>query len=96
MGLLVNLKSQTLVFRFYHGETGTECTVNNLESGVLFQLGVGKTVLHPSDHLNRKVGRKLALTRALSQVDLSKEERKVVWHQYFEKHNDLKENPVVL
>jgi hypothetical protein len=38
------------------------------------------------DQFNKERGRKLALTRALWQLGLNKEERTAVWHRYFCRH----------
>jgi hypothetical protein len=38
---------------------------------------------HPKDQFNKKIGRKLALTKVLKSLKWDKEIRTMVWNQYF-------------
>ncbi len=66
-----------------------DITVNNGTTTCTLALGKRETVVSTGvattsikDQFNRKVGRKLALTRALAQTSYSKELRQVVWDTY--------------
>jgi hypothetical protein len=81
-----------LFLQFQHTDTGTTCRVITAavgtppkvakESGVL--LGEGITTLAKEDTPNKKIGRKLALARALKASQLSREARTKVWNNYFQ------------
>ena len=43
---------------------------------------VGVACQSPKDRYNRKIGQKLALTRALERSSFNKEERTEIWNQY--------------
>jgi hypothetical protein len=45
--------------------------------------GFGVAVRNPKDAPNREMGRRLALERALDQMDLTKSQRREFWNQYF-------------
>lgn len=45
---------------------------------------VGTAIRSVKDTFNRKVGRKVALTKALSQTNLSKKQRREVWDSFFQ------------
>jgi hypothetical protein len=57
----------------------TSCVINK-GSDVLSE---GIAIVHPGDNFNRSVGRKIALTRALSKLSLSREDREKIWKAYF-------------
>ena|SRR3990167_505123 len=46
-------------------------------------VGIGMAMCSVLDNFNRAKGRKFALANALKQVNLSLEERKALWEQYF-------------
>lgn len=43
---------------------------------------IGEATVHPKDEFDIVVGRRIALTRALSSAGLSKKARTLVWKQY--------------
>jgi len=45
---------------------------------------IGVATRSVKDTFNRKVGRKVALTKALSQTHLSKKQRREVWDSFFQ------------
>lgn len=45
----------------------------------------GKAYLHPNDQYDKRIGRKLALSRALKNSDLSRDERRQIWEGLFAK-----------
>lgn len=50
----------------------------------------GEAYCHPKDHFDRRVGRRLALTRLLKVLGLEREARKQVWEAYFSQTADRK------
>ena len=55
----------------------------------------GKATKHPNDKNDYYIGRKVALNNALENSILSKEERKVVWEEFFRRYKpDKDEVPV--
>lgn len=47
---------------------------------------VGTAYCNPKDNFCRKVGRRIALTRLISQMRLVKEDRQKIWDTYFLTH----------
>ena len=46
---------------------------------------VGQANLHPNDQYDKRIGRKLALSRALKKLDLTRDERRQIWEGLFAK-----------
>lgn len=44
--------------------------------------GYGIAMCHRNDNFDRRVGRKIALARALKSAGLGKEDRRAVWREY--------------
>ena len=66
---------------FYHhrnGRIGTSCSilVNNRIDGF------SRAICGPNDTFNKKVGRKVALDKALKDSTLSKADRTLVWDKF--------------
>jgi hypothetical protein len=64
----------------------TFCTVEKVETGKQFKdnpctIGQGSAFCDPRDQFNKETGRKIALTRAVQNLD--KNERKIIWTGYF-------------
>lgn len=49
----------------------------------------GGAYCRPPDQFCKATGRRIALTKALKASNLTKEERREVWTEYFEHHADL-------
>lgn len=49
-------------------------------------VGCERATCHPNDVFDRRVGRKLALTRALNSMQSHKSFRKAVWQAYLNNH----------
>jgi hypothetical protein len=64
-----------------HGGT-TLCFIKDEDSGAL--LATGSAVCTLLDVYNKAVGRKISFTRALSLLDVSKEQRTIIWEEYFD------------
>lgn len=47
----------------------------------------GEAVCSPHDKFDRKIGRKLALTRAIKWAAFSREDRRAAWKAYLERRN---------
>lgn len=77
-----------LFVRFHHPQPSLESpdrhrvTVCTL-AGADVSLSVGEAHCSISDQFERSVGRKLALTRALSASELSRAERREIWLSYW-------------
>ena len=70
---------------FSHVTTGKPCTTATVtfgdkDGGYVFH---GFAQLHPNDHYNKKVGRKLALARALKNAGLTRDEKRQIWEGLF-------------
>ncbi len=54
-----------------------------------YLLADGDAICHPFDQFNKRVGRKIALTRALklmtSKYGMTKDFRKFIWEEYFKR-----------
>src|ERR1043166_6452814 len=61
--------------------------INNKPSTKLEAIGLRK--LGSTDQPIKRVGRKIALTRALSSLNLTKEQRKLFWEIYLTNKNNL-------
>jgi len=46
------------------------------------EIARGVAICHDKDQFNKEVGRKKALRRAISEISLSKDERKAIWDDY--------------
>jgi hypothetical protein len=54
------------------------------------QLGYGEATCSPNDQFTRKIGRKLALARAVRDMFKNKQRRIDFWKAVFEKHPEWK------
>ena len=67
---------------------GSYCTIhkNEFKGEVISQ---GQSYISPNDmySFNKEIGRKIALTRALKKMHLSKEDRKLFWEAYLNRDN---------
>jgi hypothetical protein len=61
-------------------DPGTTCVIKQHEDEIL---GFGYAKKHPTDAFDKEKGRKLSLARALKNALLNKEEREIVWVEYF-------------
>ena len=59
----------------------TICDVRESYSDVF--IGIGMAICSPKDNFDKNHGRKEALTNFLSGYDFTREERKLIWEQYF-------------
>ena len=60
----------------------TRCEVWEVEAGAVRLAAAGLAACSKQDRFCKATGRKLALQRALEQVRLSKDERRMVWEAY--------------
>lgn len=77
------MKLGNYIIDFYHhqnipGYNGmTICTIN-----INDKIVQDKSYCCHNDQFNKKVGRKIALTRTLNRANISKEERRDIWNDY--------------
>lgn len=68
---------------------GTTCFIRlGLEFVESTKLFYGESICIPTDNLNKPLGRKLALTRALEQTELEAKDRQAIWNKYFSMARD--------
>ena len=82
----VNNKEYKFSFSHFNDESlgrGTRCKASCDDTEVAH----GISLCSPKDNFDRNTGRKLALARALKELELSKEERLSVWMLYFKARN---------
>lgn len=80
--LNVIVRDRELKISFYHDVPyETQCFIHSGEKLV----ATGYASCSDKDNFDRKVGRKLSMSRALLHAHLSKEERKFIWGEYFSK-----------
>lgn len=66
-------------------------TLCNVELN-FFRVAGGFALCSSRDRFEKKIGRKVALTRALALLDITKEERREIWNAYFSRlDNSLQE-----
>lgn len=70
--------------RIYHSNTANKGTAIELYKGNDV-IGTGSTRVHKTDQFVKAKGRKVALTRALLNANLPREERMTVWNSYWQK-----------
>lgn len=75
----IKLRGEEYKLRFWHEYGGTGAKLVFPDGKFL----EAKSILHKKDSPNKKIGRKMALTRLLKSARLTKEERKSIWQQYF-------------
>lgn len=68
----------------------TSCKIVKKEGKLLKLLGSGHSATHVTDTFIKTRGRKVALKKALKDANLNKEERSLIWANYFNIVKDLK------
>lgn len=94
--MIVTLPSGNLRIYFRHTNNGqgcwnySECNIREENNELV---GVGHARCCPEDQFSFAKGRKIALQRALSAwvggPNFTKEERTIIWQQYYREHKDL-------
>lgn len=80
------LKLGEYSFKVHHNlKANPQTTVVEMVDAEDKVFGVGVATVGSKDQYNRKLGRKIALTRALTNSKISKESRTEIWHDYFTK-----------
>lgn len=78
--------------KFHHDNFGTECNITDLKGNKIY--GIGMTRISPEDQLNRPVGRKYAIARAIQETwptkdqdyterKLMRNKRRAFWQAYW-------------
>lgn len=79
----IEVKGETLFVGWNHkregDEKGTSCIITKVEGE---PIAVGKSLLAMGDTFDKKIGRKLSLTRAMKAAEFSREDRKNIWTAY--------------
>jgi len=60
----------------------TECEVVEIVGNHKRALSIGRASCSLHDQFNKEIGRRIALTRALKEAELEREDRKTVWTVY--------------
>ena len=68
-------KTVTVDFHHHTAEKVTDCMIDNLFSG--------RSYCTPQDQFCRATGRKIALARALRNINVNKDMRRQIWKEYF-------------
>lgn len=92
--MIVNAVEHDYKVTFRYGwegdKTVTTCEVFSAAPGQKFKdhgtvIGQGVAVCDSRDNFCKEIGRKLSMTRALRNTDLSKQERQLIWENYFDR-----------
>jgi len=62
------------------------CYITKLSEPVLDEVHgwADSAILHPNDKYDKVIGKKIALTKNLKRMNISKEERTVIWQAFWE------------
>src|SRR5690348_18190707 len=101
--MIIELPSGKYRIYFRHVNNGSgmwnysECVVRDANNEVV---AWGQAKCSPNDQFRFDTGRRISLERALStgviDHDFSRQERGLIWRQYFEEHKDLERRDVRL
>lgn len=94
--MFFELENKTYCVKFYRTGTTTVAELFQVEAGEMLSLEIyGIARPYHTDRFEKSKGRKIALADLIWQTwglgdggyEISKEQRKMIWDKYFERHN---------
>jgi hypothetical protein len=76
------MKTEKYQIRWFYSGTGRDHRVTTCRLNFNGESALASSICNPKDNFNKDAGRKLSLARAMNELRLEKNDRKLVWDDY--------------